>query len=235
MRALKLDPYPTKVRNWPLFGLTVRTDRLELRLPDLGMLDELAEVAARGVHDSEVMPFARPWTDLPPPWLERSVIQYGLLQIASWKPERWTFNAVVLHDGRVIGTQDMVAKEFAISRGFSTGSWLGREFQGKGFGREMRAAILHLGFAGLGAQEAASEAFIDNPASLGVSRSLGYEPNGMTHVARRGQRAAHMSLRLTREQWSCQRHPKVQLEGLEPCLELMGLTPSKGGFGSGSR
>lgn len=87
---------------------------------------------------------------------------------------------MVLHDGRVIGTQDIVAKEFAISRSFSTGSWLGREFQGKGFGREMRAAIPHLGFAGLGAKEADSEAFIDNQASLGVSRSLGYDPNGMT-------------------------------------------------------
>ncbi len=56
----------------------------------------------------------------------------------------------------------------------------------------MRAAILHLAFAGLSAREASSEAFADNDASNGVSRALGYEPNGTTWATRPGQpRDAH--------------------------------------------
>jgi hypothetical protein len=38
----------------------------------------------------------------------------------------------------------------------------------------MRAAILWLAFAGLGAEYAVSGAYLDNPASLGVSRRLGW-------------------------------------------------------------
>jgi len=41
--------------------------------------------------------------------------------------------------------------------------------QGQGIGREMREAILHLAFAGLGAQEALSGAFEDNVSSLATS------------------------------------------------------------------
>ncbi|EQD45135.1 GCN5-related N-acetyltransferase, partial [mine drainage metagenome] len=70
---------------------------------------------------------------------------------------------------------------------FSTGSWLGREHQGRGFGKEMRAAILHLGFATLGAEEALTSAFSDNPASIRVTRGLGYEENGTWRAARRGR------------------------------------------------
>ena len=43
----------------------------------------------------------------------------------------------------------------------------------------MRIATLHLGFLGLDALEASTGAFEDNLASLGVTRKLGYEPNGI--------------------------------------------------------
>ena len=51
---------------WPLFGLVLRTPRLELRLPSLERLAELGELAAEGVHDPAVMPFFVAWTDRPP-------------------------------------------------------------------------------------------------------------------------------------------------------------------------
>lgn len=66
-----------------------------------------------------------------------------------------------------------------------TGSWLGRRYQGQGIGTQMRAAVLHLALDGLGAQRAVSAAFEDNPASLGVSRKLGYRDDGIEwHVVR---------------------------------------------------
>jgi hypothetical protein len=37
--------------HWPLTGLRLRTPRLELRLPALADLDELAGLAAEGLHD----------------------------------------------------------------------------------------------------------------------------------------------------------------------------------------
>jgi RimJ/RimL family protein N-acetyltransferase len=42
----------------------------------------------------------------------------------------------------------------------------------------MRAATLHLLFAGLGAVAVTSGAFVDNPPSHAVSAKLGYEDNG---------------------------------------------------------
>ncbi|NNM97098.1 MAG: GNAT family N-acetyltransferase [Candidatus Dormibacteraeota bacterium] len=212
---------------WPLYDLRLRTPRLELRLPDLDLLDQLIALAVRGVHPPETMPFGVPWTDLPSPHMERESLQHHLLQVAQWRPEKWTYNPVVLYRGEVAGTQDMRAENFSASRMFSTGSWLGMEFQGMGLGTEMRAAILHLGFAGLGAQEAQSSAFSDNLASLGVSRALGYEENGTWRAARRGRSGTMIGLRLSLGGWQSHHFHEVTIEGLDPCLELFGVTPEK--------
>jgi RimJ/RimL family protein N-acetyltransferase len=62
----------------------------------------------------------------------------------------------------------------------------------------MRAAVLHLAFAGLGAEYATSEAFTDNAASLGVSRKLGYVLDGFYRQVIRGKPATQQRLRLDR-------------------------------------
>jgi hypothetical protein len=49
----------------PLFGLRLRTPRLELRLPTDDELVELRELAHAGVHPPDEMPFAVAWTDAP--------------------------------------------------------------------------------------------------------------------------------------------------------------------------
>ena len=49
------------------------------------------------------------------------------------------------------------AREFATRRMVGTGSWIGRDFQGRGFGKEMRAGLLTLAFDGLGAKLAETE------------------------------------------------------------------------------
>ncbi len=56
----------------------------------------------------------------------------------------------------------------------ASGSWLTASAQGRGIGVEMRAAVLHLAFAGLGALEALTSAWEDNVASQRVSLRLGY-------------------------------------------------------------
>jgi RimJ/RimL family protein N-acetyltransferase len=150
-------------------------------------------------------------------------VQWHLLQVANWRPLAWSFNPVALADGHLVGTQGISADRFAVTRSFITGSWLGQAHQGQGLGREMRAAVLHFGFVGLGAQLANSGAFWDNSASIATSRSLGYEENGVTVLERRGRPAEHISFRLTRERWEQLDRPEVEMEGLDGCLDLFGL------------
>lgn len=209
---------------WPLLGLRLRTPRLELRLPNETQLGELAGVAAAGIHDADLMPFLYPWTDAEPDEVARSVVQHHWLRLGDWCPDSWSLNLTVLDEGRVVGQQTIGAKDFAILREPSTGSWLGQQFHGQGIGTEMRAAVLQLAFAGLGAEAVVSAAFTDNPASFRVSEKLGYEPNGVDHYAVRGKVAVARRVRLTRERWLAHQQVPVLIEGLEPCLPLFGLT-----------
>jgi RimJ/RimL family protein N-acetyltransferase len=144
--------------HWPLFNVVVRTPRLVIRLPNDDDLEDLVRLALRGVHDPATMPFAVPWTDEPSPALERNALQWWWRQRAEWSAAKWTFTGAVFVDGVAAGVQDLSAEGFALLRAVSTGSWLGREFQGRGLGKEMRAAILHFAFAGLGASVAYSGA-----------------------------------------------------------------------------
>lgn len=208
---------------WPLAQLRLETPRLELRVPSEDDLDALASLAATGIHDPEFQPFAVPWTDVPAADRARSTLQYQWTQWGQWKPERWALELAVVHDETVVGIQSMSATHFAVLRQVSTGSWLGRAHQGMGIGTEMRAAVLYLAFAGLGAQDAVSAAFADNPASLGVSRKLGYLPDGIELHVRRGQRAVDQRLRLDRAAWQKHQSVPVTIHGLARCLPMFGV------------
>ncbi|GLY64607.1 GNAT family N-acetyltransferase [Amycolatopsis taiwanensis] len=208
---------------FPLAGLRLTTPRLELRLPSNEELAELGELAAAGVHDPDVMPFLVPWTDAPPAEVARSVIQYLWSGLGEWSPQDWRLNLTVFHEGTVVGTQGIEARDLAITREVSTGSWLGLEYHGQGIGTEMRAAVLHLAFAGLGAEEAVSGAFEHNAASLAVSRKLGYQPDGVNRRVVRDRLVIEQRQRLTRAGWERHRRVPVTIDGLEPCLPMFGL------------
>lgn len=210
--------------SWPLFDLVLTTARLELRLPTLRQLDSLGQLAAAGVHDPAIMPFSTPWTDAPPQQRAVSTMQWHWSQWASWQPTAWRLDCVVLLNGRVVGTQGVGATDFAVRREVATGSWLGKDFQGQGIGTEMRAAVLHLAFAGLGADWATSGAFETNPASLAVSRKLGYREDGIEQHAVRGQAAVLRRLRLSQADWHVAAiHPPPAIAGLEGCRHMFGV------------
>ena len=120
-----------------------------------------------------------------------------------------------------MGVQDIFAKKFAVRRTVETGSWLAQPEHGRGIGTEMRAAVLHLAFAGLGAEEAHSGSFADNPASAAVSRHNGYEPNGEEILEREGEAARMQRWVLTRAQWTPHRRDDITIEGLDACLPLL--------------
>jgi RimJ/RimL family protein N-acetyltransferase len=208
---------------WPLFGLVLRTPRLELRLPGLDRLAELADLAAAGVHDPAVQPFTAGWTDQPPGEVARSVLTWQWASWGRWQPADWALGLVAIADGRVVGTQGLDGQDFAVLREAGTGSWLGRAHHGQGLGTEMRAAVLELAFAGLGAQFVTSEAFADNHASYAVSRKLGYADDGVSRHVIRGVPVVGRRLRLDQASWAAARRVPVQIEGLEPCLAMFGL------------
>ena len=207
---------------WPLFALSLRTERLVLRLPNDDDLLRMIDVAKAGIHAPDAMPFGVPWSTIPSPAFEQGFLKHHWGVRATWTPDRWFLNLMVELDGAPIGSQSIDAADFAVTRTIHTGSWLGRAFQGKGFGKEMRAAVLGLAFDGLGAQVATSEAFLDNDASNGVSRSLGYEANGYGSLAPEGVPRETQRFRMTLDGWRSRPRPPITIEGLDRCRELFG-------------
>jgi RimJ/RimL family protein N-acetyltransferase len=207
---------------WLLFDLRLRTQRLELRYPDEELLIEIACLAARGIHDPECMPFAVPWTDQPSPELEADTLRFFWGRRATFRPNDWSCPFAVLLHKHVVGVQDLFAKDFATLRTVETGSWAGREYQRHGLGTEMRSAVLHLAFAGLGAVEAYSGAWHDSAASSAVSRKFGICRERVRWQKRRDGSDRMVLLRLDRGTWERHRREDVTIEGLEPCLEWFG-------------
>jgi RimJ/RimL family protein N-acetyltransferase len=111
---------------------------------------------------------------------------------------------------------------FAVYRTVETGSWLGQAFQGRGYGKEMRSAILAFAFDGLGSRFAESGAFLDNDRSNGVSRGLGYAENGRDEFAPRGVARPHQRWQMTAEAWRSRERPTVAIDGLDRCRDLFG-------------
>ncbi len=90
--------------------------------------------------------------------------------------------------------------------------------------------MLHLAFAELGVVEAYTDAFEDNPASLGVTRALGYEPNGAHLHDREGESVRVLEFVLNRTRWEEHRRDDIEIVGLSDCLPLLGLaTGSRAG------
>jgi RimJ/RimL family protein N-acetyltransferase len=207
---------------WPLFGLSIRTPRLELRYPTDDDLLDLAERSG-DIHDPGLRPFAVAWNDADDETRLRRVLQFHWGQRSAWTPEAWRCGLVTVVDGAVVGTQDVIATGFAVSRTVETGSWLGRAHQGRGIGTEMRAAVLHLAFAGLGAERAETGAFEDNDRSLGVTTRIGYRRNGDAVHVDGADRRRELRFVLSRSDWEAGRRDDIDLGGLEPCLPLFGL------------
>ena len=208
---------------WPLFGLVVRSERLELRLPREDELVELLALAKSGIHDADFMPFGFAWTDQSSPQLERSFLQYHWRTRSSWSVDEWVLDFGVWFEGRLVGTQGMRGDKFALFKTVGTGSWLAQHSQGLKIGREMRSAALSFAFGDLGAERATSEAFMDNAPSIGVSRSLGYADNGYRWMAPRGVARQEQQFLMTREMWESRPRPPITVEGFEPCRAMFGI------------
>ena len=207
---------------WPLFGLVLRSARLELRPPADDDLVALLDVARAGVHDPATMPFAVAWTDLRGDAFDQGFLQFWWRTRASWTVDAWSLPFAVLREGQPIGVQELRATNLRADRTVDTGSWLGIRSQGLGFGTEMRAAVLAFAFDHLGATTARSAALEGSEASRRVSMKLGYRPDGFGEVAPRGipvreERFVLDRSDLDRESWP------LAVDGFDTCRAMFGL------------
>lgn len=209
---------------YPPLNLRIHTPRLSLLGASDDLLERLVPVVRKGVVTGPPLPFDDPislyrdspdreWTWLRAVWNGRAKVSDAF----------WRLYFVVVVDDEPVGIQDLIGNEFSAFGTVETFSWLGPDVRGHGLGKEMRQAVLHLAFEGLGARYADSSAFFDNRASNRVSHALGYRPNGIDWATRRGDPAEINRWRLSREQWAARRRDDIALVGVDECLPVLGL------------
>lgn len=207
---------------WPLFDLSLTTPRLVLRPITDNDLPAAVAAAKSGIHEPGKSPFSTPWAEAPLEELGPSMARWHWRCRAESTPESWSILLGTWHEGELVGCQDVGAKDFAALKTVSTGSWLRKSVQGRGLGKEMRAAVVLYAFDWLNAEIAESEAAAWNAASLGVSRSLGYEFNGVTRTAWGDKAEDVQKIRLTPESF---KRPDWTLEvkGHEAAATFLGV------------
>ncbi|GAA4426931.1 GNAT family protein [Georgenia halophila] len=206
---------------WPPYALRVTCGDLEMRTVREADVPELVDLVLDGVHPIGSMPFYFPWTAAPREELPANYLRFVSGLKANFDTGSPSLELVVRRVGEVVGMQGFGGKDFKITRTGETGSWLAMRHQGRGIGTRMRQMICAFAFDVLGAEEITSGAFEDNPASLAVSRKVGYRPNGTRRLSRQGTVAVLQDLVLTPEDFV--RGEPVTVEGTEPLLRFLEL------------
>ena len=206
---------------WPLFGLVVRTPRLELRLLREDEFADLVELIDGGIHDPGTMPFSFPWTDAEPRRARPGgravdVAPAGQLVAGQLDP----------HVRRVRGRDDSSACRTS-EPSTSAPSAPSRPDRGSAGPTRDRVWAVRCGRRSCtwpspasAREEALSGAFEDNAASLATSRAVGYEENGEARGHRRDGSGRTIRFRLGRDGWERRRRSDIEILGLEECLDM---------------
>lgn len=185
--------------HWPLLGLRLSSGNLVLRPMVEG---DLPQLAARLPADIEFDPALPAYAGLEPSAAGRVALSQSYWRaLGTWRVESWNLLLAVLHGDELVGVQSLEGSDFLRRRTVETWSFLLPAVRGGGLGKAMRRAVLALAFDHLGALAAETEALQGNAASIGVSRALGYQPNGETFHPRADGIDVMLRMRLTRERW----------------------------------
>jgi len=201
---------------WPLFDL-----RLSCRDVSLRQVREsdLPHLAVTRPDDFEHHPRAELFPSLDVRQNKaRLTYQEYWRAVGTWSLSSWSLNLAVEHAGAIVGVQYLEADNFPVLRTVDSGSWLVPAVRGRGLGVAMRMAVLGLAFDHLDALAAITSATPDNAASLGVSRRIGYLPNGVS-LDDSGHGAIELAhLRLTSAAWQeSGLGREVSVSGFERC------------------
>jgi RimJ/RimL family protein N-acetyltransferase len=208
-------------QSWPLFGLRLAVGELKLRPFTEADLEQLCDALP---DDVELNPDATKY-DIDAVAGRRTVVHQDYWRaMGTWTPSSWRLNFVVHRGDELVGAQELEGNDFPTLRTVDTASFLVRGARGQGVGKLMRRAVLSLGFGPLGARYAITSAWPDNLASLGVSRSLGYVPNGLQRHRRDDGVDDLVHLRLSHEAWLASGlSAGVRVDGFEACRPYFGL------------
>lgn len=212
--------------NYAPLQVRVATPRIEL----VGATDERLEQLQRVVWEGKATADPGPYDDPMSLYEDDPDVRVRKWLQGIWRgrgsvtSDFWRLHFVVIVDGHAVGMQDLIGDRFSTYGTVVSFSWLSSDLRGRRLGKEMREAVLHLAFDGLGAKEAGTEAFLDNPGSNGVSRSVGYAENGVAWATRRGEPGLMQRWRLTRSDWLSTRRSDIELHGVPECQEFLGLS-----------
>lgn len=210
-------------RYWPLFDLRLSTPDLRLHPMTEADLEPIADLLPDDVEQDQ----DRPGYEFGEPRVGRGIVSHQAYWRAygSWRPQSWRLPFVVRSTaGEILGVQELEASDFLTLRTVDSSSFLVTAARGRGFGKQMRIAVLALAFGPLEAEAAITSAWHDNHASLGVSRAVGYRPNGESLHAHPGRVDVLTHLRLLRADWLASGiGDQVGITGFDACRPLFGL------------
>jgi RimJ/RimL family protein N-acetyltransferase len=208
-------------RYWPLFDLRLSTPDLRLRPMTEADLEPIADLLPDDVEQDEAD------YDFGELRAGRGIVSHQAYWRAygAWRPRSWRLPFVVRSTaGEILGVQELEASDFLTLRTVDSSSFLVTAARGRGFGKQMRIAVLALAFGPLEAEAAITSAWHDNHASLGVSRAVGYQPNGESLHAHPGRVDVLAHLRLLRADWLASGiGDQVEITGFDACRPLFGL------------
>jgi RimJ/RimL family protein N-acetyltransferase len=207
---------------WPLFDLRLTAPDLTLRPmteADLGAMADLLPA------DVEQDPAATRYA-IADDHLRRGIVlhQEYWRSVGTWRPGAWRLGFVVSAAEEIVGFQELEGNDFPTLRTVDTSSFLVQPARGRGYGKQMRRAVLALAFGPMAARAAITSAWHDNHASLGVSRAVGYRWNGEHYQARGDQVDVMVHMRLARADWVAGDGAQgIEISGFDACRPLFGL------------
>ncbi|MFX4271673.1 GNAT family N-acetyltransferase [Propionibacteriaceae bacterium Y1685] len=210
----------------PLFEVALQIDDVDLRLVREADLSELADLLPADVDQD---PAAERLIGLDDRANRRRVLHQSYWRaLATFSPSAWQLPLAVRQGGALVGVQTLEGTDFVSLRTVDSASWLSSAARGRGIGIAMRTAVLTLAFDHLGALVAISSAEPTNHASLGVSRRLGYQDNGLSMINSPRGAVPLQHQRLTVERWraTAGERPAVRVSNLTACLPWFGLDES---------
>jgi RimJ/RimL family protein N-acetyltransferase len=209
------------VNTWPLFDLRLRVNELELTPMTEADLESITQILP---PDLELNPAATRFAGLGQETNRSVVVCQGYWKsVGAWSCAAWELLFVVRNGSEVIGAQVLEGTDFLATRTVDTASWLVAAAREQGHGKAMREAVLCLEFDHLDAVAAITSARHDNFASLGVSTSLGYLPNGVSLQAHDDTVDTMVHLRMTRSDWKSKKRSQVEVSGLDATRPFFGL------------
>jgi len=212
-----LDYAPLHVR--------VSTPRLELVAATDTLLEQLQVLVRDGKAMADPPPYDDPMSLYEPdPKARLHTWLRGIWRArCSATPDSWRLSFAVVVDECVVGMQDLLGLQFGTHKTVTSFSWLSSTVRRAGLGTEMRHAILHLVFDGMGALEASSDAFVDNLGSNRVSEAR--LPTKRGRVGHQERSAGPAPVVATDALGLASvRRTDIQLHGVDACKAALGLT-----------